>query len=312
MKVITRLSDIPKIENLVLTIGTFDGVHQGHVQIINKIIEKARKFNGSSGMITFDPHPRMILDPRPSEQKHKLRLLTTINERGARLESLGLDYLFIVPFSVDFANQPARDYVEQFLVEKFNPNTIVIGYDHRFGRNRKGDVALLKEVGQTHGFQVDQIDEHTISDLKLSSTQIRTFLRAGNIEEANRLLGYNYSVEGYVVHGDKRGTKIGFPTANIEIESDEKLIPCNGVYAVTVKVMNKEHQAMLNIGTRPTFDGKRKTIEAHLLNFDNNIYGERLVITFARFLRKEKMFESVDDLVRQLKRDKTIVNEYFN
>ncbi len=306
MRVITKLSDIPEVENLVLTIGTFDGVHLGHVTIIERLNQITKSINGKSGLITFDPHPRMILDPKP-QKGSKLELLTTIEERAGRLETLGLDYLFIVPFSVDFANQPAEEYISQFLVRNFSPKVIVIGYDHRFGKNRKGDVAMLVNKSVDLGFEVEEISEHAVNNLKLSSTQIRKHLSNGDIQLASGLLGYNYKLSGYVVHGDKRGSEIGFPTANIEVDNVNKLIPAMGVYAAKAEIVGKKYKAMLNIGTRPTFQGKKKTIEIHLLDFDNRIYGERLSITFVRFLRKEKAFGNVGELVKQLKLDKAEV-----
>jgi len=308
MQVINSLDQIPTIKNLVLTIGTFDGVHLGHQQLINRIKAKAKHIDGSTGLMTFHPHPRMILNPGDKS----LKLLTSIEERAKLLESKGLDYLFIVPFSAEFSAMSAEAYVREFLIGKFRPRCLVIGYDHQFGKGRAGNVSLLNEMSTTLEYEVDQVGEQMVNDITLSSTKIRNLLDNGEVEKANKLLGYKYSFESYVVHGDKRGREIGFPTANLQPLDDLKLIPCNGVYAVNVLVDNKTYLGMMNIGTRPTFDGKTKSIEVHILDFADDIYGKKIVSTFVRFVRKERQFRNSEELITQLENDRTTIREIFN
>ncbi|MBX2846401.1 MAG: bifunctional riboflavin kinase/FAD synthetase [Saprospiraceae bacterium] len=308
MKVIHQLDQLPDIDGLVLTIGTFDGVHRGHQELLQTIISKANSTNGTSGLITFHPHPRMILNPG----NKSLKLLTSIEERAHLLEQLGLDYLFIVPFSADFSSMSAEAYVKDFLVGKFHPKHIVIGYDHRFGKGRSGGVELLNELAESMNYELTQINEQTINDITLSSTKIRELLGEGSIEAANELLGYRYTFEGYVVHGEKRGRTIGFPTANLVPTEELKLIPGNGVYAVLAEIDGQQHPAMLNIGTRPTFDGKSKTIEAHILDYEGNLYGKKLVITFACFVRSERQFSNSEELINQLNTDEKNVRKTFS
>lgn len=306
MKIYTDFSSIPNIENLVLTIGSFDGVHLGHQALIRAINEKAKSFGGESGLLTFHPHPRLILQPA---KKDSIRLLTTIEERIDLLKQTGLDHLFIVPFSVDFANMPAENYIEDILVNKFSPKHLVVGYDHKFGKNRTGTIDLLKRYEQKFGYSVEQINRQQIEDITYSSTNIRNLLLQGNIKEANDLLGYPYETTGYVVHGEKRGEQLGFPTANIEVKNVNKLIPGKGVYAVRTIIDNTTYNGMLNIGTRPTFDGVNKTIENHIFAFRKNIYGWKVKIRFYNKIREEKKFNSSQELKEQLKTDKLEAQE---
>jgi len=302
MKVFTSLEQLPRIENLVLTIGTFDGVHLGHSHIIKRIVDKAKSINGKSGVMTFHPHPRMVLQPEYSG----LHLLSTIAERASLMANLGLDYLFVIPFSAEFSNMSAEDYVKDVLVASFQPKHIVIGYDHQFGKNRQGSFHTLKALENTYNFEVEQVEKQVVDDLTLSSTLIRDALEQGNIQLANTSLGYDYGLSGYVVHGEKRGRKIGYPTANITADDDMKLIPADGVYGVLVKLQGKVYRGMLNIGSRPTFAGNEKTIEVHIIDFDNDIYGQHIEVVFQFFVRKELKFKSIDQLTAQLNKDKEL------
>jgi len=291
---------VPSINNLVLTIGTFDGVHLGHRRLIARITTLAKAHSGAGGIITFHPHPRTVL-PSP---KNPIRLLTTIEERAALLAKLQLDYLFVVPFSQQFAHMPAADFIEAFIVKKFRPKTIVIGFNHRFGHNREGDVTLLRTLSKKHQYSVEQIGEQMLEEITFSSTKIRQLLETGKVEEASKLLGYTYNITGEVVAGDKQGRKLGFPTANIHVARNEKLIPQKGVYAVKVNVLGGFYHGMANIGNRPTFGGETRRVEVHLFDFDSMIYGEQITMHFITHLRDEKRFPGGEALKNQLQHDK--------
>lgn len=300
MKIFNDIQNLPEINKLVLTIGTFDGVHLGHQELLTSIIRKAKEINGSSGLMTFHPHPRMILQPA---KRHSIKLLTTIEERIDKLNKIGLDYLFIVPFSVDFANMAAEQYIREILVETLHPHHLVIGYDHQFGKGREGNYDLLEELSPKYDYSIEQITQKKIDNLTFSSTNIRNFLLDGEIERANKLLGYLYEITGIVAHGDKRGRSIGFPTANIKLLDENKLIPGKGVYAVQTEIDGEIFDGMLNIGNRPTFDGTTKTIENHLFDFDENIYGRKVCVRFIKKIREEKKFGSSEELTSQLNSD---------
>ena len=264
------LQQLPVFKNAVITTGAFDGVHCGHLEIINRMKQIAQKVNGETIIITFHPHPRKVISSIPGEIKQ----LTSLEERIHLLEKVGIDHLVVVNFNYAFSNLTAPQYIKEFLADHFHPHTILVGYDHRFGNGRTGNFELLEKMGATLGFRTEQMNEIWKEGVVVSSTQIRNYIQEHEIEKANALLGYPYPFEGFVVRGNQIGRTIGFPTANLHINNEEKLIPSNGVYAVKVKgacLDNKTHQGMMNIGIRPTVDGQKKVIEVHILDFDKDI-----------------------------------------
>ena len=299
MRVFKDLSQLPKFKNAIITIGTFDGVHKGHQKLLERLKVLAKENDGESVLITFHPHPRFVLNP----DDKSLKLLNTLDEKIELLNKYELDNLVVAPFSVDFSQMPALDYIKNFLVENFNPKTIVIGYDHQFGKNRSGDIKLLESHQEIYQYIVEQISKETLKDIGISSTKIRNALSEGLIETANSLLGHPYSIEGFVIKGEQLGRTIGYPTANIQLEVDYKLIPKNGVYAVLAKINHKVYKGMLNIGFRPTVEGQFKTIEVNIFDFNQDIYGEKIELQLIHFIRDEHKFENIDLLRNQLKED---------
>lgn len=304
MRVFYGLDQLDNFKNPVITIGTFDGVHCGHQAIFRRIRHKAEEVDGVSIIITFEPHPRMVL----VQDGNPVSLLTTLEEKINLLEKNGIDNLVVMPFTKEFAALTADAYISDFLVAHFHPHTIVIGYDHHFGINRSGNIHLLEKRKDVFQYEIEEISAHEINNSNVSSTRIRQAIAQGNIQLANDFLGYDYSVQGKVIEGDQRGRTIGFPTANIALENQAKLIPATGVYAVQVFVEDKEYNGMLNIGTRPTIEDSSKiSIEVHLLDFQEMIYGKIIRIAFISRLRDEKKFDSLDALVLQLQEDKKMV-----
>lgn len=308
MQIHKDLDQLPVFRNAVITIGTFDGVHLGHRQIIDRLIQQAKLIDGESVIITFHPHPRKIV----SSTILGIRLINTLDEKIQLLENLGIDHLVIVPFTDAFANQAASDYVRQFLVEKFHPHTIIIGYDHRFGKERKGDYVLLEQLAPAFGFRLEEIPKHVLDEISISSTRIREALLEGKIEIADKLLGYEFFFSGTVIHGDKLGRKLGYPTANLKVQDEEKIIPGNGIYAVYATVgkdtglveVNNRIKGMMSIGFRPTVDGKKRVIEVNLFDFNKDIYDQELRVYVKRYLREEIKFDSLEELVKQIDQDK--------
>jgi riboflavin kinase/FMN adenylyltransferase len=300
MQVHTQLSQLPNFRNPVITIGTFDGVHQGHRRIIERIKTLAEECEGESVVITFEPHPRLLLNP----DDQSLTLIHTIPEKTEVLSALNVDHLVVVPFTLEFARQTAEAYVEDFLIGHFHPHTIVIGYDHQFGAERSGNYQLLERYQKDGRFQLEEIPVQMILDLKISSTQIRQAIQAGKIAEANTLLGTPYSLIGQVIHGKGRGKGIGYPTANIQVEHPRKLIPQQGVYAVWVETEFGKQAGMMNIGTNPTFEsGPQIHLEVHLLDWQGDLYDKTIRIIFIERIRPEYAFDSVDALIQQIKSD---------
>jgi len=313
MKVHYDLQQLPPFRNAVITTGAFDGVHKGHMQIIDRMKSLANQVKGETIIITFHPHPRKVISSVPGEIKQ----LTNLNERIELLEKAGVDHLVVVKFDHRFSNMTAEQYVNEFLVTYFNPSTIIVGYDHRFGNGRIGNFELLKTYGKTLGFNVEEINEQMVGDEIVSSTLIRNYIVDKHIQKANELLGYPYFFEGYVVRGNQLGRTIGFPTANLHIDDEEKLIPSNGVYAVKVKGIctNGELlEGMMNIGVRPTVDGHKKVIEVNIFNFDQDIYEQNITVLVYEFIRGEQKFDGLDALKNQLQNDKktaaTILQRY--
>ena len=306
MEIIHSLSNYNYSENTIVTIGTFDGVHIGHQKIIEQVVTTAKKLNKKSVLLTFFPHPRMVL-----QQNASIELINTIDERAELLSKTGLDYLIIHPFSIAFSRLTALDFVRKILVNQLNTSKLIIGYDHHFGKNREGNLEQLTEYSHLYNFEVEEIPAQDINDVSVSSTKIRKALSAKNIKTANKYLGYNFMLNGTVVNGKQLGGKIGFPTANINVKEDYKLIPKTGVYVVKSKIKNALVFGMMNIGFRPTLEGKHQTIEVHFFDFNDDLYNQTLTIEVLYFLRDEEKFESVEKLISQLKEDKKIAQNYI-
>lgn len=328
MQVHHDIDKLPSFTNAVVTIGTFDGVHMGHRQVINRLKEEAAAVGGETVIITFHPHPRKIV----SSAILGIRLINTLEEKTELLRQLGIDHLVVVPFTDAFANQPAEDYLADFLIGRFHPHTIIIGYDHRFGRDRLGDYRLLERKAEQYNYHLKEIPKHVLENISISSTNIRESILHSDTGTAAKLLGYDFFFSGEVVHGNKLGRQLGYPTANLRITNDEKLVPGNGIYAVYVEVGDGEGQAeatkkdtvssdkstphsqpasshsrykgMMSIGFRPTVDGKTRVIEVNIFNFNQDIYGQTLTVTIKKYLREEIKFDGLEALVKQIDQDK--------
>lgn len=289
--------------------GTFDGVHLGHQKIIARMIDLAKKTNGESVIFTFNPHPRKVVSP----DERNLRLLTTLDEKIALFEQSGIDHLIIYPFTAEFAGLTYEEFVEQILVGQIHTKLLVVGYDHKFGKDRQGGFEFLKECADRHEFQIEKLDVLLLNESNVSSTRIREAIQHGDMETANSFLGYTFSLHGTVVEGQKIGRQIQFPTANIEASDPDKIVPGYGVYAVQAKVQNKTYTGMLNIGSRPTINNNadHRSIEVHLLDFDSDIYGEFIEVNFFKKLREEQKFSSLDTLKTQLSLDKEDTIRFF-
>lgn len=305
MRVFQGFDELEKIPNPVLTIGTFDGVHLGHQRIIQQLNEEAQKHGGESVLFTFYPHPRMVLFP----DSHGLKLLQTQVEKIEKLERMGLQNVIVHPFTKEFSRLTAVEFVRDYLVNKLNVKTIVIGYDHQFGKNREGSLELLKDLGPVYDFNVIEIAAQDIDDVNISSTKIRNALSTGNIETANLFLGAPFELNGTVIPGKQVGRKIGFPTANMDLGSSVKIIPAAGVYLVRTVLQNRaEYFGMMNIGVNPTVrDTDEVSIEVNLLNFSGNLYGQELQVKALTRLRDELKFNSLEDLKIQLSKDEHTV-----
>ncbi|MFM7710556.1 MAG: bifunctional riboflavin kinase/FAD synthetase [Ferruginibacter sp.] len=300
MNIYTSIEDIPNLHHPVITTGSFDGVHLGHQQILAAMCELAQQIHGTTVLITFDPHPRKLLNP--TEQS--LFLLSSFSEKINLLEKAGIDHLVVLPFTNEIAQMSANKYVEDFLMAVFKPHTLFAGYDHRFGKNRTGDIQLLKNYAEAGHFKVIDISKQLCDNLAISSSAIRKAITLGDMEQANSLLGYRYSITGIVIKGDGIGHTIGFPTANISPLQADKHIPGDGVYAVMVYLENERpHPGVMNIGYRPTLSGSDRRLEVHLLGFDTSIYGLELTVQFHHKLRNEQTFRDLNALKTQIKLD---------
>ncbi|MGQ8336015.1 bifunctional riboflavin kinase/FAD synthetase [Sunxiuqinia sp. A32] len=304
MKVYRDINEF-KVKRPVLTIGSFDGVHLGHFKIIDSLKKIASKNHGETVIFTFYPHPRQVLFP----DEGNLRLLTTLNEKIELFEKAGLEHLIIYPFTKEFSQLSYIEFVKKILIEKLKVNSLVVGHDHKFGKNREGGFEVLNDLSSTFQFNLEQIDVLLSDDVEISSTQIRNALQDGDIEKANTYLGYPFTLHGSVVEGQQLGRKIQFPTANIETSDPNKIIPGHGVYAVYVKLNEQIFKGMLNIGTRPTVNrnADHRSIEVHIIDFDGDIYNQQLEIKFIQKTREEQKFGSVDELRTQLEKDKQII-----
>jgi len=304
MKIYNHIDEFKQIHNAVVTIGTFDGVHIGHQKIISHLQEVAKKNKGETVILTFFPHPRMILHP----DDLNIKLISTMDEKAEKLAVMGVDHLIITPFTRDFSNLTPQDYIREILVEKIGTRHIIIGYDHRFGKDRKGGLKELQSYASEYGFDVEEIPEQDINDVAVSSTKIRNAILSGDARTASDFLGYAFQLKGKVIKGDQLGRVLGFPTANLFIEENYKLIPSDGIYAVTIEFNfdetgQKPAMGMAYIGHRPTINGMSRNIEANIFDFDEDIYGHTIRINFLNFLRGDKKFNSLDDLKEQLKKD---------
>jgi riboflavin kinase / FMN adenylyltransferase len=302
LKVYNSIEEFKGIKTPVVTTGTFDGVHIGHRKIIKRLNEIAGKCSGETVLLTFYPHPRMILSP----DDRSLKLLNTQEEKIGLLEKAGVDHLIIHPFTKEFSKLPSDDFIRDILVKKIGTQKLVIGYNHHFGRNREGSFANLKFLGPVYGFDVEEIPALDIDHVEVSSTKIRNGLEAGDIETANKYLGYEYFISGIVIEGKKLGKGLGYPTANIDVGNKYKLIPADGIYAVKVNYQEKEFKGMMSIGMNPTVDGKNKTIEVHIFNFNKEIYGEQIQVSFVKKIRDEIKFDSLEALKSKMKEDENI------
>ncbi|HEY9115182.1 MAG TPA: bifunctional riboflavin kinase/FAD synthetase [Bacteroidales bacterium] len=300
MKVYENIDAFPDVKNPVLTIGTFDGVHIGHQAIFNKMKEEAAKIGGETVVITFYPHPRIVLGLDNSQ----LRFINRQNKKIELLKKSGIDHLIVIKFTKEFSLKSSEEFFKDLVIDIIKPAIVVIGYDHHFGKNREGNFDLLEKYSEKYNFKLIQVPAQSIDEITVSSSKIRKLLEAGNVKEANRLLGYVYSITGKVVKGKSIGKDIGFPTANIETGDEYKLIAAVGVYACLIEYKGKVYKGMSNIGFRPTIDHGALTIEVNIFDFDQQIYDEEITIFFVERLRNEKKFESLDALVEQLHKDK--------
>ncbi|MEB2782071.1 bifunctional riboflavin kinase/FAD synthetase [Algoriphagus sp. C2-6-M1] len=296
MKIYEGLSDFPKLSNAVVTSGTFDGVHLGHQKILHRIRELARSINGETVLITFWPHPRLVLYP----DEHNLRLLSTFEEKAKLLRQFGIDHLVTIPFTMEFSQLTSKEFIESVLVDKIQTKKLVIGYDHRFGKNREGSFEYLQAHHEEYGFGLEEISRQDVEDIGVSSTKIRHALETSDIPTAINYLGRPYELNGLVIKGQQIGRSIGFPTANIHIPNNYKLIPKDGVYAVEALVNGALYKAMLNIGNRPTVNGTQKTVEANLFDFQGDLYDKQITIYIKAFLREERKFDGLVALKEQL------------
>ena len=306
MKTIHGIENFPASEGSIVTIGTFDGVHLGHKQILKQLIDTSQQSKLKSVLLTFFPHPRMVLQPDIS-----MRLIQTIEEREKALRKTGLDYLVIHPFSEKFSRLSADDYVKQILVEKLNVRKVVVGYDHRFGRNRTASLEDMYNYADIHDFEVIEIDAKKIKSTAVSSTKIRKAIDQGDIALANSYLGDPFILEGVVVHGDKRGRELSYPTANIELQNKHKIIPKQGVYLIQSDIDNQVVYGMMNIGTKPTFDTTNPSIEVHFFDWNGDLYDQTLQVKLLKWIREEQKFGSVEELQAQIHADERYCRSYI-
>lgn len=308
MKVYHSISDFQNVSRPILTTGTFDGVHFGHKIIIDRLKEIAKNQNGETVLLTFSPHPRMVLFP----DDHNLQLINTLDEKIKLLEQAGIDHLIIHPFTKTFSRTSSMQFVRDIIVNKLNTHKLVIGYNHHFGRNREGSFEHLKQYAPLYGFEVEEISAQLIDDVSISSTKIRKALLSGNVSKATDYLGYNYSLQGRVIEGQQIGRTLGFPTANLMILDESKLVPKDGVYAVHVEVTGQTFNGMMNIGKNPSLIFKKHSIEVHIFDFDSDIYNEQIEVRLIKHIREEISFNNLDDLKIQLEQDKATVKALLN
>jgi len=300
MQIYQDFLEVEHNDNTIITLGTFDGIHLGHKEIIEAVVQKATEFGGRSLLITFSPHPRKVIPGG-----NKIKLLSTLSEKKKIIETFGMDNLLVIQFTKEFSQQTPEEFVDKYLINGIGVKEIVIGYDHHFGKGRGGDIEILKKKGEEIGFGVTAVPEYKIDDIIVSSTKIRKALIAGDILSANKMLGCYYSFEGLVVPGDKRGRELGFPTANLLVENEDKLLPATGIYAAECIVEEKKHNALLSIGSRPTFHEAGEIIpEVYIIDFNKQIYNQSVRVNVVDRIRGEEKFSSAEELVKQMKNDK--------
>ena len=308
MNIYRELDQIKKSLNAIVTVGSFDGLHLGHFKILDEVKKVVKELKGSSYLITFEPHPRFVLS-----KDFGLRILTSLSEKINILEEAGIENLVVLKFTKEFSLLTSDEFIRQIIVDKIGAAHMVIGHDHKFGRDRLGDVRKLSEVGRLYNFSVTDVPAESLDGEIINSTKIRNYLSAGDLNNANKFLGRNYSIEGIVVTGMKRGRTLGFPTANIQPDDSNKAIPKMGIYVVKCELENKVYSGVMNIGTRPTFENKpEQVLEAHILNFNRDIYGKKLRIEFIKRLRDEIKFASKEDLIKQMHIDKQLAADVFS
>lgn len=300
MKIYKDINQFVPVKNSIVTIGTFDGVHMGHRAIFKKMIEDAREIDGQTVVVTFHPHPRLVLNIDSSN----LRFITSQEKKLEIIKQIGIDHVIIIEFTREFSRTNSETFIKSYIVERIKPARLVIGYDHHFGKNRMGDFKLLYDLGQKYSFKVERIPAQDVENIAISSTKIRKSIENGDVKKANKLLGYHYTICGTVVHGNAVGRKIGFPTANIQTDTQYKLITFCGVYACFVDYGGKQYKGMANIGYRPTLSNDELTTEVHLFDFDETIYGETICIRFVDRIRDEIKFDGVEALISQLQNDR--------
>jgi riboflavin kinase/FMN adenylyltransferase len=309
MEVVKNLDNWKSVDNSIVTIGTFDGVHRGHKKLLRRLNQIKDEKGGKSVVFTFDPHPRKVLFP---DQKD-LQLLSNLDEKIELIGKEGIDIVIIYPFTTAFSQIEPEKFIKEILVEKLKVKTLVIGYDHKFGKDRKGDINTFKANASKYGYEVEEIPAEEINAINISSTKIRKSLFDGDVKEASAFLGYTYFINGYVVHGKKLGKKISFPTANIVLPDKDKLVPKNGVYLVGVEVEGFKGYGMMNVGTNPTTDTDEKIkLEVNIFNFDKDIYGEAIKVEFIERLRDEKKFNSIEELIAAIKNDEINCKRILN
>lgn len=306
MAKLTYLNEVERDENTVLTVGTFDGVHAGHRVLINTVLQKAKEYNSRSVIVTFDPHPRDIINPGSAG----IKLLSTLPERRELLGDMGIDEMVVIPFDRDFSLLTSQEFVKDIIWEKIGVKSFVIGYDHQFGKDREGSIDTVRELGKKLGFDAHVVSRQEVGQKTVSSTTIRNALqKEGDVKLAATFLERFYILNGTVIHGDKRGKQLGYPTANIQPDNPKKITPKKGVYAVWVRVDGDYHPAMMNIGNRPTFEGDQLTLEVHIFSFNSEIYGKEIQIQFVDHIRDEQSFDGIEELKKQLKNDETTARD---
>ena len=308
MKIYYDIEKFIKVPNAVVTIGTFDGVHRGHQEILKNMVNRAKELDGESVVVTFYPHPRQVLS-----HDSGIRFISTQEEKIKHLEALGIDNLIIIKFTKEFAAIPSEDFIKNFIVKNIQPAVLIIGYDHHFGKGRTGDFDMLYELGSQYHFKVEKIQEQDVDNVAVSSTKIRHFLENGDIKHANMLLGYEFSYTGKVIHGQQVGHKMGYPTANIDVAEEFQLIEKQGVYATFAEIDGKSYPAMTYIGKRPTMhDNRPQSIETYIISFDGDLYDKEIKIRFVDFVRDDKKFDNFEALKRQISIDEQQIINILN
>ncbi len=308
MRIYYHLDDFTPLPYAVVTSGTFDGVHLGHQKILNRLKETAQRHRGETVVLTYWPHPRLVLYP----DDQSLRLLNTFEEKAELLKEQGIQHLVRIPFTREFSQISSVRFITEILVENLGTKKLVIGYDHRFGKNREGSFAELQANGPRYGFDVEEIPAQDIDHVTISSSKIRAALETGDVQTAHQFLGRHYAITGRVIKGDQLGRVLGYPTANLDLDAHHKLVPAEGIYAVRVLQGHQTHRGMLYIGTRPTIDGTKQVIEVNIFDFNREIYGENLTVEFIQLLRRDARFSSLNDLKNQLEKDRIETLQIFD